>query len=214
LAGLPLEEVDCSSIATSDLSPLRKCPLRNLNCDCPPADATRRLEEFPTLRMLNGTQREVWYVLPRTRPIPRWHVRQPFQRQSKEPFDVTVRGGELVADEFKRTYVGLDDRSVSWKELAADAGGVVSINPAAPNAALFAYASMQAPADRDVEILLAQDDDMVVWLNGQKIFERRGPRGFNTSDVVRAHLKRGANYVLIRCENAGGGWNFGVRVTE
>ncbi|HKB40950.1 MAG TPA: c-type cytochrome, partial [Gemmataceae bacterium] len=58
------------------------------------------------------------------------------------------------------------------------------------------------------------DDTITVWLNGQKVHEHTGDRGWGPEqDKVNVKLEKGKNALLIKCGNSGGPWDFSVAVS-
>ncbi|MFP4056517.1 MAG: HEAT repeat domain-containing protein [Candidatus Brocadiia bacterium] len=76
--------------------------------------------------------------------------------------------------------------------------------------AAYAVADLQAPREQEVALHLHWDDDLVLWLNGQKVFEKRGRR----EETVQATLRKGANRLLVKVCNERDAWLLRVRVTD
>jgi putative heme-binding domain-containing protein len=79
------------------------------------------------------------------------------------------------------------------------------------DATAYAAAELESPAERTVEFVGGSDDTMTVWLNGKKIFEDLGNHGWKSDAYhFRGTLKAGKNLILVKCSNAGGGWEFSL----
>jgi putative heme-binding domain-containing protein len=77
----------------------------------------------------------------------------------------------------------------------------------------YAVTELESPTERAVEFVAGSDDTLTVWLNGQKIFEDLGNHGWKWDAYhFRGTLKAGKNLLLLKCSNAGGGWEFSLAV--
>lgn len=82
------------------------------------------------------------------------------------------------------------------------------------NVVAYGRAEIESENDRDARLLLGSDDTLTVWLNGKKVFDFNGNRGWNfDQDKVDVHLQRGKNELQVRCGNNGGPWEFSVAVS-
>jgi alpha-mannosidase len=76
-------------------------------------------------------------------------------------------------------------------------------------AAAYAHAYVFSPEDRTVLLVMDSDDDLMAWLNGQRIWFHIIARGLRSgSDTVAVRLAAGWNTVLLKAVNRTGG--FGV----
>ncbi len=76
----------------------------------------------------------------------------------------------------------------------------------------YAYTTFFAEADRGALMALGSNDDVRVWLNGEPVHDRPGPRGLRLDeDLVPVLLRDGANTVLIKVEERGNAWGFSCR---
>ncbi|MBI2297525.1 MAG: ThuA domain-containing protein [Armatimonadetes bacterium] len=79
----------------------------------------------------------------------------------------------------------------------------------------YAYTEIRTPADVDCQLRLGSDDGAKVWLNGEVILNKNVPRGIAVDDDrVPVHLKAGANPLLCKITNGGGGWDLSVRLSR
>ena len=77
------------------------------------------------------------------------------------------------------------------------------------HAAAYAHAYVYAPEDRTVLLVMDSDDDLVAWLNGQRVWFNDVARGLRSgSDTVPVRLAAGWNSLLLKPVNRTGG--FGV----
>jgi putative heme-binding domain-containing protein len=119
---------------------------------------------------------------------------------------------------FNATYKGVGG-DVKWQTRKADLknhGKVDLFKMFTPNTEVsaYGYAEINSDSDRDARLLIGSDDSIVVWLNGEKVHEFTGSRGWKfDADNVKVRLKKGQNTLLIRCGNKSGPWEFSVGVS-
>lgn len=79
----------------------------------------------------------------------------------------------------------------------------------------YAYAVVESDAERDVKFKLGSDDGASVWLNGERVFNWEGNRGWSQDqDTFDGHLKAGENTVLCKVINGGAQWALSLRITD
>ena len=143
-------------------------------------------------------------------PIRRWLVRGPIRTDSG-------------ATRLTRDYLG------SETTVLPDSGDVIGGGPFMPvdadslggidlqrvfagstdYAAAYTHAYVWAPEDRTVLLVMDSDDDLVAWLNGQRVWFHDVARGLRSgSDTVPVRLASGWNSLLLKPVNRTGG--FGV----
>ena len=112
---------------------------------------------------------------------------------------------------------GLDGKTLKWvKTDAIDPRGQIDLTRlmAGDQRKAFGYAELNSPDARKAEMLMGSDDSLIVWLNGKKVFESQGDRGFTPGqDRVEVDLLAGTNRVLVECGNSGGGWQYAVELS-
>lgn len=82
---------------------------------------------------------------------------------------------------------------------------------------VVAYAATSFHADGPLPVLgvCGSDDGIVVWINGRKVHEAHGPRGFTPrEDTFKAVLQPGLNRVLCRVSQLGGDWKFQLNLFD
>ncbi len=80
---------------------------------------------------------------------------------------------------------------------------------ATEHAAAYAHAYLYAPEDRTVLLVMDSDDDLMAWLNGQRVWIHVVARGLRSgSDTAVIRLASGWNSLLLKAVNRTGG--FGV----
>jgi len=176
--------------------------------------AAIRDEAAPVLKQLVERKEVPEAVLPELRavyarfePIAAWAVVGPFP-EGKGP--VTPQNVNLTA----KYLVG--GKEVAWrKDVKGDAKnhGKVALGNGS-DVVSYAYTEIESAEDRSATLRLGSDDTLRVWLNGDKVFEFAGSRGWgpdqNKADVK---LKKGKNALLVECGNKSGPWEFSVAVS-
>lgn len=154
-------------------------------------------------------RRELQAVFAAPSVIRDWQLIGPFSRNAGEPkFDATVapKLDEPIAS---------GDKSLKWKPVKTqDADGRVSPGKyVKPDEGVWvlAYATIESPLDHSAEFLLGSDDQAVLWVNGQRVFQFGGNRGWGAgTDKGKVALKKGTNHIYFLCGNSSGPWDFSL----
>ena len=114
-----------------------------------------------------------------------------------------------------KEFKDAQNRPIRWKKAKVTGEyGMVNLRnqmTIPDDATAYAVTELESPAERAVEFVAGSDDTMTVWLNGQKIFEDLNNHGWKWDAYhFRGTLKAGRNLVLVKCANAGGGWEFSL----
>jgi putative heme-binding domain-containing protein len=172
----------------------------------PILDELARRNELPS-----GALAELRSVYITSSPILAWKMIGPFPNDDKAyPPETELK--------FDATYKGAG-KDVKWSERKGNAQlfGKVDLQKLySPNTDVVAYgyAEIQADAERDAVLEVGSDDSIVIWLNGKKVHEFLGDRGWkHDADHVKVHLVAGKNTLLIKCGNHSGPWEFSVAVS-
>jgi hypothetical protein len=148
--------------------------------------------------------------------VRRWWIAGPFASprgvlwEKKLPPEVSVD----LAGEVK--YEGEVRR---WKlhETEEDGGAVVLENAgySGDDACAYLYAEVTVPEAREALFKIGSDDHVACWLNGEKVHANAVQRGLTPEeDVVPVKLAAGANRILLKVLNIGGGWGASLRITD
>jgi hypothetical protein len=101
-------------------------------------------------------------------------------------------------------YTGAGGEAIRWRRHHSDDPlGLVNLAQAlgpAKEAVGYAYAELESPEDRSVQLRTGADDNLTVWLNGQKVFSREQWLNGSRFDrfVTSVKLARGTNRVLVK----------------
>jgi len=161
---------------------------------------------------------------PHSKFLQRWHIVGPFSgaeyqesfRESYPPED----GVDLDA-----VYEeGLGDEPVGWRYVGADSvADMFGSEPFdllpyfSPNTGVVAYAytEIDSDAERAVTFRTGSDGWLAIWLNGEKVLDKRGYRpAYVDQDCTKVTLKQGRNRVLLKLRNHCEGWRFYFRVAD
>ncbi len=189
-----------------------------LRTACKAAISAVRDEAAPLLEQLVKGNEVKSELLPELRsiysahtPILEWKLIGPFPRNGKAQPPETEQKFDAVYTSF--------DKQVKWathRASAKDHGRMNLERLYSPNSDVVAYgyAEVESPSARDAELLVGSDDTITIWVNGKKVHETHGDRGWNyDADKVQVHLDKGVNKVLIQCGNTAGPWEFSVAVS-
>lgn len=134
--------------------------------------------------------------------ITRWYLLGPFDAPGTSGFDLSFPPEAGV--ELDGTYPGKDQRSLKWKpSVTKDPLGQVNLIEALAGvreAVGYAYAEIESPRDQSVELRCSADDNLTVWLNGNRVLAQRQWLNGTRLDrfVARVDLDRGDNRLLVK----------------
>jgi putative heme-binding domain-containing protein len=185
---------------------------------CRAAVAAARDQVTPTLEELAKRNEIPAAALPELRevfssfaPVLPWQLIGPFPRDGKEHPPQTEQ-------KFDAVYRGAD-KEVRWHPVRADAGQNGRVNlykllTTTQQVVAYGYAEIDSATARDATLLVGSDDTITIWLNGKKVHDHQGDRGWTyNQDRVQVKLDKGKNRLLIQCGNSGGPWDFSVAVS-
>ncbi|HKJ02204.1 MAG TPA: hypothetical protein VJ997_07105, partial [Longimicrobiales bacterium] len=89
---------------------------------------------------------------------------------------------------------------------------LAGISPVA-DAAAYAFTWITSPDERTVTLAFESDDDLRVWLDGTLVVDHEVARGVGSgTDTATVRLAAGANRLLLKVVNRGGGFGLGGRL--
>ncbi len=143
----------------------------------------------------------------------RWYLLRPAQIARREA--VQQQMVELAELDLK----SVKKRNLTWKTASPfDPLGVdlVRAFPHAPaKTAALAIGSIQSSDSKPIKIWFGSDDGAEVWVNGKKVFGAIGSRPFAPrSDLISCDLRAGENIVVVRINQVGGNWAFGMQLED
>jgi len=147
--------------------------------------------------------------------IRRWLIRAPIPADRGDAGVVKdYAGGEsaLLPD------VGAVVAGGSFVEVDADSAGRVDLNAiAGPSdwSAAYAHTYVFAATERTVRLVMDSDDDLVAWVNGQRVWLHVVPRGIGSGrDTAAVRFAEGWNSVLLKVINRTGGFDLLARLAD
>ncbi len=147
-------------------------------------------------------------VFTKPEPVRNWHIIGPFERERTRPFD-------LKSVPYEQTFEGETGR-VAWREATGEEKhGHIDLEEEleeTDHASAFARATVEVEEAMDTELVLGSDDGLRVWVNGEKVFEDMGTRGWEPDQFrVPVSLKKGKNEIVCKIEENTGSWGFSVK---
>jgi peptidylprolyl isomerase len=148
--------------------------------------------------------------------IGNWWVLGPIPGRDKwKTEDITTVDTPLSLDK----TITHNGATLRWKYVALDdPSGMLDFKQAVANqdnAAAYAFAEVTSRIEQEVLFKIGSDDDVVCWVNEQKVHQFLGDRGWSADqDVVPVRLVPGVNRILVKVLNAGGGWAVSLRITD
>jgi len=134
--------------------------------------------------------------------VTRWYLLGPFDAPERTGFDESFPPEESV--DLGASYVGKDGTEIPWKLFqTSDRLGQINLNQAirpVKEAVGYAYTELNCPRDQKVQLRCGADDNLTVWLNGEKILSRRQWLNGTRLDrfTAAAALSKGKNRVLAK----------------
>lgn len=153
-----------------------------------------------------------------------WHLITPFDNTNMAGFDVAYPPEKQV--DLKAVYKGKDGAEAKWvPHTTTDPYGLVDLNKALAKhkgAIAYAYAVVESPEERPIEIRAGSITSIKIFLNGKEVFGRDEYHHGMRLDQhnARATLKKGRNELLIKvCQNEqteswAQDWKFQVRLCD
>lgn len=173
-------------------------------CWVDPQRAKSTLENLAAQAPQEFVQKEAKAALQRIKDmhgyVVAWKVAGPYQVEG-------VNDGNTVFGTIFAPEKDLDDPAVHWRPLRASFEGGTRINLEATLGAVdycsaYVRSTIWSTSAQEVKLSWAVDDYIKGWLNGKPIQEGSIP------------LKEGANSILLKVGDHGGGWNFSCRLEK
>jgi outer membrane protein assembly factor BamB len=81
--------------------------------------------------------------------------------------------------------------------------------------AAYAYAEVKLAEAQDVLLKIGSNDGFKCWFNEKEVGHFDGGRNYRPDqDTITVHARAGVNRILLKISQEGGGWAFGVRLTD
>jgi hypothetical protein len=156
-----------------------------------------------------------------------WYVLGPFDAPEKTGFDLHFPPEEHADKvDLKAEYDGKDQQRITWKRYRTEdrLGSVDLVQALAPasEAVAYAFAELNATEAGPAQLRCGADDNLTVWLNGEKVFGREQWLNGIRLDrfVTPVRLKKGTNHLLVKvCQGpqhsnpaVGNNWTLQLRI--
>lgn len=104
--------------------------------------------------------------------------------------------------------------AVQWKPVPrADMINLLGLFPDQASCAAYLKTKIIAPEDGEAALLLGSDDGVKAWLNGAVVHSHNMDRGAVVDqDMAPIKLKKGANELMLKVTQGGGGWAVCARI--
>lgn len=105
-------------------------------------------------------------------------------------------------------------QTAAWKRCLAQDAGVDLDSAIGRDMDVFAYGYSIIQCTRAEACILSigSNDGIRVWVNGEEVLDKSGPRGFNPDDdLIPVVLKEGENSILVKVQEFGNRWAFCAR---
>jgi HEAT repeat protein len=108
----------------------------------------------------------------------------------------------------------LRDQKVDWKDVPAeDHIGLANLYPGAENCDAYLRTTIVAPANCSAMLMMGSDDGVKAWLNGALVHSKNVNRpDVVDEDIAPVTLKQGANELVLKISQGGGGWSACARI--
>ncbi len=126
-------------------------------------------------------------------------------------------GGEATTKPVAgKSFTALNDQTFRWSKYHSPEFGVVDVCQKigkSENAVAYANCRIYSDRDQSVTASFGSDDGVDIFLNGNKVFEKRGQRQFAVDqDTVALPLIKGTNYIILKLFKGPGDWRFSFQI--
>jgi HEAT repeat protein len=103
---------------------------------------------------------------------------------------------------------------VIWQPVPrGDSANLSALFPGQENCVAYLHSRVIAPQDCEGVLLMGSDDGIKAWLNGEAVHSNNVDRGqVADQDAARIRLKKGANQLMLKITQGGGGWSACARI--
>jgi len=106
-----------------------------------------------------------------------------------------------------------DDHVLWYAAPPGDTIPLAAFFPGQDNCVAYLKAELSVPRATEAILLMGSDDGLKAWLNGQEVHSNNIDRGqIADQDMAPVTLKQGANELLLKVSQGGGGWSACARI--
>lgn len=145
-----------------------------------------------------------------------WMVLGPFDNADGIGYDTAYIREDITEIDLSTKYDGMDG-PVRWKKFTdAELDGYIHLGEQHVDWQVsYAFATINAPDEREVQFRFDSDDQGKVWLNGKAVFSHtKAFMAIVDRYTIPVKLKPGKNSILVKVCNEMGGWAFFLRITD
>lgn len=157
------------------------------------------------------TRRELGLLFAAPAPIRQWQLIGAWSKEGNQPTFDTAGPADLGQT------VTLGDRKLAWQSAAAldEKGQIDASRHVKPTSECWAmaYATYEASHEGVLNWMLGSDDQVILWINGEKVYEFLDNRGWSPDQAKgTVKLRPGVNHIWLQTGNTGGGWQYSLAV--
>ncbi|MGB8169927.1 MAG: HEAT repeat domain-containing protein, partial [Chthoniobacteraceae bacterium] len=129
----------------------------------------------------------------------------------------TGAGGAPALQFLTHKYHNAEGKDVGWIDVTADGTeGRVDLGSIFKSNAMvcaYAFTEIVAPEAADAKLFTSADDEIAVWLNGERVLNVSGNHGYEPDkNETPLKLLAGKNQLFVKIGNKGGSWVFHARI--
>lgn len=134
------------------------------------------------------------------------------------------------SDDIDRAFIGEPDidtaescevagKIIKWQDyITEDPDGKIDLTKvygSLANVAVYAYAEVTLPKDRNLMLKVGSNDGFKCFLNGKEVGRFDGGRAYAPDqDELKVNGKKGVNKILLKITQMGAAWAFSARLTD
>src|SRR5262245_10926220 len=147
-------------------------------------------------------------------PIASQSVSSPDEDSQKKAFGtdwLAIDGGETGIVPNLNATLTIFGKTYHWQAVKSsdEAVSLEGLYSKLNHAVAYAACDIIMPEAATQLLAVGSDDGVKIWLNGEKVHDHWALRGLEKDDdLVRLKLKKGTNRLLLKVQNAEGGWGF------
>jgi hypothetical protein len=111
-----------------------------------------------------------------------------------------------------KSYTGKDGQEVSWRQVDHTHSGYIDFTKiweSSESGIAYAYRTFQMDSDTVVQVGIGSNDGVRMWVNEELLHNNPVLRkAVPCQDTVTVPMKKGDNSILVKIDQAGGGWGF------
>ncbi|MYF57286.1 sigma-70 family RNA polymerase sigma factor [Candidatus Poribacteria bacterium] len=145
-----------------------------------------------------------------------WMVLGPFDNADGIGYDTAYIPEDITEIDLSVKYDGVDG-PIRWKKFTdAELDGYIHLGEQHVDWQVsYAFATINAPDEWDVQFRFDSDDQGKVWINGKEVFSHtKAFMAIVDTYTIPVKLKPGKNSILVKVCNEMGGWGFFLRITS